>query len=251
MSQHTSLRSRIPLYVQIASTLRAEVIPDSSPGQALPTETELMDRFQVSRVTIRQALAQLVNEGFIRRYPGRGTFVVPRSEPRTVWNFNSLDDLITMRLNTDFQLLDFDTPPAVEENFEQRTLLGVDRIARIECMRWLAGVPVSYSEVYLPVDLAKALPIQDLPRAPRPCKPLIALLEERGAVIVAKGVQTLTAEAANKTVAARLWITPGSPVLVVERHYYDPNARLFHIAKVHYRSERGKYQFTFEKGKTS
>lgn len=210
-----------------------------------------MERFQVSRITVRQALAQLVNEGLIRRYPGRGTFVVPRRESRTVWNFSSLDDLITMRLNTDFQLLDFEVITASDGSVQPHAMLGVDQVARIECMRWLEGVPLSYSIVHLPVDLASALPIHDLPRAPRPFKPLIALLEERGAVSVAKGVQRLTADVATKTVASRLWISPSSPVLVVERHYYDVTSRLFHIATVYYRSDRGKYQFTFERGRTS
>ncbi len=83
----TNLRSRaprglrdvqaaLPLYVQLREALRAEIEERGlQPGDRLPTEVELEDRYGVSRSTIRQAVGDLQTEGLVRRVQGRGTFV--------------------------------------------------------------------------------------------------------------------------------------------------------------------------------
>ncbi len=69
-----------PLYRQLATTLRRQIAAgEARPGDRLPSESQLIARFGVSRITVRQALSDLEREGLVERSAGRGTFV---REPR-------------------------------------------------------------------------------------------------------------------------------------------------------------------------
>ncbi|MDQ7839866.1 MAG: GntR family transcriptional regulator [bacterium] len=76
MTNAISRRSPIPLYYQVESVLRDEVAAGRyAAGVRLPTEGDLVRRFDVSRITVRRAMERLVQEGLIYRVSGRGTFV--------------------------------------------------------------------------------------------------------------------------------------------------------------------------------
>ncbi|AEJ40097.1 AraR protein [Sulfobacillus acidophilus TPY] len=66
---------RIPQYITIANELRQIILQGGQAGEQIPTESDLMTRYGVSRHTVRQALNQLVHENLLVRVPGRGTFV--------------------------------------------------------------------------------------------------------------------------------------------------------------------------------
>jgi DNA-binding GntR family transcriptional regulator len=68
-----------PLYQQVAAVLRARIESgDLPPGRALPSETQLMGEFGVSRITARHAVRLLADEGLVKVVQGRGVFVLPR-----------------------------------------------------------------------------------------------------------------------------------------------------------------------------
>src|ERR1700739_1666347 len=79
----------MPLYSQIRETLRAEIERDTlKPGAQLPPESALMAQFGVSRITVRQALAQLQTDGLVFKVPGKATFV---SHPNATQEINHLE----------------------------------------------------------------------------------------------------------------------------------------------------------------
>lgn len=78
-------QSPIPIYYQIMEQLKAQIKSgELLPDMPLPSEREYAEQFGISRMTVRQALSNLVNEGFLYRLKGRGTFV---SKPK--WNKHS------------------------------------------------------------------------------------------------------------------------------------------------------------------
>ena len=88
-------RSRIPLYAQVADTLRRRIEEGHwSPGDRISTLEELEQEFQVARVTVRQAVDLLEKEGLVQRQQGRGTFVI-----------GTLPDRRWLRLATDWEAL--------------------------------------------------------------------------------------------------------------------------------------------------
>jgi DNA-binding GntR family transcriptional regulator len=69
----------IPLVYQLGEAIRDKIVRrEYSPGEPIPTEDQLQKFYGVSRTTVRLALAKLVNEGYIRRQQGKGTYVNPR-----------------------------------------------------------------------------------------------------------------------------------------------------------------------------
>ena len=69
-------KSPLPLYYQVEEHIKQTIQSEElQPGDALPSERELSENFQISRMTVRQAITNLVNQGFLFREKGRGTFV--------------------------------------------------------------------------------------------------------------------------------------------------------------------------------
>src|SRR5690625_2585753 len=71
--------SRVPLYFQVMEKLIEEINTRYEDHDKLPSERELCKKYGVSRITVRQALQQLVQEGYIYKEHGKGTFVAPKS----------------------------------------------------------------------------------------------------------------------------------------------------------------------------
>ena len=83
-----SPESHVPLYTQIKDVLRTGILDGRYPPMSrMPSESELMTMFDVSRITIRQALGDLQKEGLIFKVHGKGSFV---SQPKTFQNVTSL-----------------------------------------------------------------------------------------------------------------------------------------------------------------
>ncbi|MEM9215368.1 MAG: GntR family transcriptional regulator [Cyanobacteria bacterium P01_F01_bin.150] len=71
----------VPLHIRIAEKLRHQIeAEDYPPGEKLPSEHQLMEQFQVSRITVRQAIANLVSQGLVQSQQGKGVFVSPRKK---------------------------------------------------------------------------------------------------------------------------------------------------------------------------
>ena len=87
----TFVSSRIPLYYQLENVLREKITSGTfTGGERLPTEIELIEQYGVSRITVRQALSALAEEGLIDRKQGRGTFVIEASDQSDVERFVTL-----------------------------------------------------------------------------------------------------------------------------------------------------------------
>lgn len=91
--KRVDVSSPIPYYLQISESLRARIQAGEWPrGSQIPTEAELCQAYDVSRITIRQALALLVRDGLLVRGRGKGTFVREpnlTAAPRTVSSFTT------------------------------------------------------------------------------------------------------------------------------------------------------------------
>ncbi|MEL6224649.1 MAG: GntR family transcriptional regulator [Cyanobacteria bacterium J06626_14] len=71
----------VPLHISISEKLRCQIeAGEYSPGEKLPSEHQLMETFNVSRITVRQAIANLVNQGLVQTRQGKGVFVTPQQK---------------------------------------------------------------------------------------------------------------------------------------------------------------------------
>jgi GntR family transcriptional regulator len=105
----TDRRNAIPLYHQIEMSLRRKILSgEILKGALLPSEMALAEEYQVSRITVRQALANLDKDGLVARKRGKGNFVAKDGIEIQAPKFTgSLQDLVPAGIKTKVKLLDF------------------------------------------------------------------------------------------------------------------------------------------------
>ncbi|MDQ6423141.1 GntR family transcriptional regulator [Paenibacillus sp. LHD-117] len=83
----------VPLYVQLQNIIRSEIVSGKyKEGESIPSETEMMKTYQVTRTTIRKAIANLVDEALLVKLHGKGTMVCLREMKHNIWNFSGFTD---------------------------------------------------------------------------------------------------------------------------------------------------------------
>ncbi|MDT5327676.1 MAG: GntR family transcriptional regulator [Mycobacterium sp.] len=203
----------VPLHRQLFLVLHDEIGRGAlAAGDALPTEQSLCDQFSVSRITVRRALADLVEAGLIERRHGIGSFVIEHSPLRSPDAGDSyMDELRQVDFETEVDVVEFDKrtfPRAIAERLNSRERgLHVLRLRRER----RTGEPLMITEVWLPVELAGKLTELELTRAP-----LHRLLSDAG-VHLERLEHELTAEIAGPRTAALLDTAIGSPLIRVNR----------------------------------
>lgn len=224
-----------PLYHQVYLVLSENVRSGRwKPGEPIPTERELCETFGVSRITARQALQRLVQEGAIERRRGSGSRVAAQFRPSP--KADDLDSL--MRRVADFGArttgliheYGLREPPA-----EIAATLKLPAHAKAHHSlhtRLLDGQPIGLISAWVPADLATGFT-----RAAIAKTPVLTLLERAG-VRIAWVDQTVTATIADAELARRLALPLGAPVLRLARTVHDAEDRLVEALDAHYRADR-------------
>lgn len=90
-----------PLYIQLKQLIRKKILNNElKEMDFLPSESQLMKKFKITRTTIRKAISELKQEGLVQQIQGKGVYVKTRELKETVWNFQSFSDLV-MRYNNE------------------------------------------------------------------------------------------------------------------------------------------------------
>ncbi|CAB5511686.1 HTH-type transcriptional repressor NagR [Achromobacter anxifer] len=223
-----------PLYARVETALAAEITAGSlSPGSQLPTEDQLIQRFAVSRTTVRKAVENLVARGLVEIRRGKGTFV---TEPKLTQALTGLsgfvEDMEALGRRATARLLDKRPVPATEDVARQ---LGVARgamVYRIERVRLADGVALSFDETYLPLDIGEKVASNDLE-----AEPIFDLLELRYDLPLIEAEYQLEAVTADERVALALGIAAGSPIFLIERTSYTEGQRPVDYEKLYYRGD--------------
>lgn len=217
---------RLPRYLELADALRADLKEQRlRPGDALPTEAQLTERFAVSRFTVREALRQLASEGLIRRKRGSGTVVA--SVPALRQQLPDTGALLQYAAHSRF-----DISPAQEVALKapMARLLG-----RPPGERWfhLRGVrtldadpdPIAVTDAFLHPRFAAVVgQIRSGQEA------LFAQLQRLAGIDVARVRQEIQAVAAAAEDADALRIARGTPCLRILRHYHDAADELIEMS---------------------
>lgn len=149
--------SNPPRYLEIAEHLR-ELVGRAAPGDRLPSDAELCEQFDVSRMTARQAVHLLVTEGLLYRRRGQGTFVASRPIPRLLGSPLSFTASMQRRgLEASSRLL---VAGMIDPDPADRTALGLEpgeRAVLVERLRLADGTPMAIERAVLAPDLAPLL----------------------------------------------------------------------------------------------
>src|SRR5271166_4698210 len=203
----------VPLHRQLFLVLRDEIARGAiAAGDPLPTEQALGEQFGVSRITVRRALADLADQGYIERRQGVGSFArQPAAPVRRPASGSYMDELRQTEFETQAEVLELDlrpAPPAVSGTLD----LGDEslHITRVRRER-RTGEPLMVTEAWLPAGLAGAITEAKLRRAP-----LYRLLSDAG-IVVDRMQHEITAEIAGPRYAQLLDTVIGSALLRVDR----------------------------------
>jgi GntR family transcriptional regulator len=230
--------SPIPLYYQLKARIEEQIESGHwKPGDRVPSESELGEFYRVSRTTVRQALAELVNQGMLLRIQGKGTFV---AEPRIQQHLSQLtsftQDMQARGKKPDSQVLRLElvSPPALVK--EALQLRGHSQVILLQRLRLADAVPMAIENAYLHFEKCKAILDADIAGAS-----LYQLLQSVG-VIPTRARQQWTAVACPAVEARLLGISKGGPVLRIQRTTYDQYDHPFEQVESYYRGDRYIFQ---------
>lgn len=202
-----------PLYFQLAQAIRLEIAAGRwKPGEAIPSERELMRVAGISRATVRQAIAQLNRQGLIVSLHGRGTFVArPRMEQeiRSVYSF--AEQFAAQGLTLEDEILQRQQVPATDELATLLALRPGDPLIYLKRLRRVHNVPLILDSSYFPLHLCPGL-LTD-PYEP----PLYRLLAERYGLPPLHCVDYIDPVLADRPQAHLLDVEVGAPLLCLER----------------------------------
>ncbi len=230
----------VPLYYQVLEVLRERIVSGAYPpsGQ-LPTDDALLREFQVSRHTVRVAMQQMVIEGLIERFAGRGTFVIRPGGRGSKWMIGSIEDLIETSALHPLKVVMARTvrgrsAPTVATIFQVNE---DDLLFHVRAVRSSEEGPYAYSSIYFPREIGEKLPRHLFTKSP-----FILLVEEFAGVPAYRAQQVALAARAERDAARLLKIKVGDPVLVMERTYFGRENQPIEHTRIQYRPER--YQQT-------
>ncbi|MEJ2085646.1 MAG: GntR family transcriptional regulator [Acidobacteriota bacterium] len=206
--------SEVPLYYQLGTILREQVVSGRyAPGDQLPTETQLVEAYGVSRITVRQALKALEEQGLVRREAGRGTFVTGgATAPKPLQMNGSLDDLITMGLATSVKLLDLRQVTATRVDADALDIDEGDPLMQCSRLRVYKKAPYSYIVNRLPLDIAEKFKDHDWEKGA-----ILQSIEKRLGLRLREADQEVRASLADASLARLLETRIGAPILSVDR----------------------------------
>ncbi|HCR1388176.1 GntR family transcriptional regulator [Citrobacter freundii] len=223
-----------PLYTRVEAALAADISSAALPcGSQLPSENQLIERFEVSRTTVRKAIENLVARGLVEIRRGKGTFV---AEPKLIQELNELsgfvEDMVALGRHPTARLLDKRPVAATKEVAQHLGVTLGAQVYRIERVRLADGVAMSFDETYLPLDIGEKVASNDLE-----AEPIFDLLENKYELPLVEAQYQLEAATANEHVAQALGVEVGSPIFLIERTSYTEGHRPVDYEKLYYRGD--------------
>ena len=205
---------KLPYYQQLYDLLHKNIIGGMwRPGDMLPSETELIDQFQVSRITVRQALAMLVKDGLIYRRRGLGTFVtVPKIEQGLNRIISFSEDMRRRGFQAGTAVLSSGLLSAPPEIADKLAVSSGEEIAYLERLRLADGEPMSLEISHLIHRLCPGILEKDFAQSP-----LREALEQDYNLILKHAKQQIRAIAAPEELAQKLSVAAGAPLFYIER----------------------------------
>jgi GntR family transcriptional regulator len=240
-SSHLSRRPGVALYAAVQEEVERLIASGGlAPGDPLPTEAELQERFGVSRATVRQALQGLEHQGAVERRQGRGTFVAYPAMERVLPELTGFTEHIRSRgMRSRSRLVDYSTVVASASNDSRQYPAGTP-LARVVRVRYADSVVIACHSVYLPVDIATSIGFSEEVLRSDETTSLYELFALAG-LRLAWADERLQARGADRAEAELLGVRSGTPVMSVLRATHDTDDRLIEIVRAVYLGDKYEY----------
>jgi GntR family transcriptional regulator len=223
-----------PLYAQVEARLAASITEgELRADDQLPPEESLIERFQVSRTTVRQAIQNLAARGLVEIRRGRGTFVSQHKVTQELTELSGfVEDMRALGYKPSARVIDKAIVKAGDSVARQLAISAGTKVVRIQRVRLADGTAMSFDETYLPLELGKKIMRDDLE-----LEPIFSLLEQKYDTPLLEAEYRLEAVAAAPFVAQALGIAAGAPIFRIERTSYGLGKKAVDYELLHYRAD--------------
>jgi GntR family transcriptional regulator len=227
-------KAEIPLYGRVQGVLSQEIKTGMLPsGTQLPTEDALIERFGISRITVRRAIQELVAQGLVEIRRGVGTFVAPPKISQDLTQLTGfVEDMQAHGRSASARLIDTEVVDASESVASRLGLSRGTRVMRIKRVRVADGVSMSLDDTYLPLAIGKLIIKNDLQ-----VEPIFTLLENKYQIPLIAADYRMEAVAAEPWVALELGVAEGSPIFLIERTSYTTGNKPVDHERLYYRGD--------------
>ncbi|WP_073481838.1 GntR family transcriptional regulator [Streptoalloteichus hindustanus] len=223
---------RIPRYYAVKARL-LDLVAELGEGAALPAERELAERFGVSRVTLRQAVGELVLEGRLRRRQGSGTFVAPPKLVQPLALVSYTEGMRRQGVAPGRTAITIERLAADDGLAEELRIERGDTVAHLERVLLADGARVGLESTYLPERRFPGL-VEEFD----PTTSLYAYLRERRGVVFAEAEERLETVLATPREALLIGTNPALPMLLLHRVSFDPHGVPIERVRSLYRGDR-------------
>ncbi|MFC0386906.1 GntR family transcriptional regulator [Muricoccus vinaceus] len=232
----------IPLWLQLKHALRDLIAFDLAPGDRIPTEAELCAHYGLSRITVRQAVTSLADEGLLHRQQGRGTFVrLARRDAPLPEGGHFLASAFDQVPPGTIRLHAAETVPAPSWVAAR---LGIAPEAPAHKLRRVLdrdGGTAAIRTCFVPAALAPDLLDTDLSR------PLHLLLEGVFGLVAQEARESMEVIRADAFRAGLLGIAPHQPLVLTERVSFDATGQAIECARTYYRADSFSFSRTLRR----
>lgn len=242
-SQMMAAESPLPLYVRIRDNLRRQILEGHyQVHERLPSENTMMKTLGVSRITIRQALRDLHNEGLVFSAQGKGTFV---SKPKAVQHVQRLEGfgeaMAAQGYEATARVLSIQQLKGPKQVVAALDLSPGDDVVEVKRVRYLNREPVCVENSYFPLDIGRQMFSLDL------SGDIFPMLENLFGIPLGGADISLDAILADNEAQRYLNLKSGDAILRVERLTHNRDGRPIDFEYLCYRGDAFKYQFRIDR----
>ena len=226
--------SPVPLHHQLRAYLEDQISSGSwKAGDRVPSESEIGERFQISRTTVRQALGDLVNQGLLTRIQGKGTFVAqPRIQQYLAQLTSFTQDMRLRQRKPSSRVLQLGVVSSSAAVAQALQLQAGEPVIILKRVRMADDQPMAVEISYLPYLPFSRLVTEDMTN-----RSLYETLKNQFNIVATRALQQIEAIACPPEESKTLNIRKGSPVLHIYRTTFNQEGKPFENVESFYRSD--------------
>ena len=235
--------SPVPIYYQLESYIKNQIEAGYIlPGENIPSEREYAENYGISRMTVRQAINSLVNEGLLYRKKGSGTFVCEKKIEQPLQGLTSFtEDMKKRGMTPTSKLIHFEVVPANSFIANELKISEYAPVYEIKRIRLADGEPMALETNYLSANLVKGLTEEEVKAS------IYSYVEEKLGLRITHAEQLIESVRASDEHEKLLYIEKNHPMLYIQRNTFLHDGTPLELVKSVYRGDRYKFQIKMER----
>lgn len=204
---------KLPKYYLVKKAIVEKIDNEEFPiGSLIPSERELMALLDVSRITVRRAIEELEQEGYLYKVQGKGTYVKGDQNSQDLISITSCtQDVIRLGMKPSREVLHSDVLMADRKRQRKLNIGDNDKVFFLSRIYYADDEPINYTRTFLPYKLFKGIETHDFSK-----ESLYAVLEQEYGVRLSRANRSIEAILAYDDIAEYLHVPNGTPLLLFE-----------------------------------